>query len=202
MKISQLKLFVETSSNRISETLRNGHAGAPLRLFFRPKGPPGLVKKNTSGLKTPLRTTKAPRKISESEFLREILIRLCQDWFPTRPDLRDYAICWSRRPQKRVLASCNVQSKKITVARELDMPEYHCWLEPLIYHELCHAYLGHRVSLSTGRNAWHDAEFKSLEARHPQIQEFDAWIKARGWERAVRSDRARRVHQKRLRSRG
>jgi hypothetical protein len=57
---------------------------------------------------------------------------------------------------------------------------------------LCHAVIGEEVHVSGGRRQWHGAEFRRLEARHPDIEAMNAWIRSGGWAMAVRSNRTRR----------
>lgn len=140
------------------------------------------------------RTTKL--KPSEAELL--IIWRsLSKTYFPECIELDSYRINWSSRAQKRTLASCNLIDKKISVARELNYKEYKIWLEPLIFHEMCHAVLGLNVQKKNGKRQWHGSEFKRLEKSHPLMNSFDKWIKAGGWAKCVRSDRAKRMHAKR-----
>jgi hypothetical protein len=143
--------------------------------------------------------TRHIRQASEykSPALQEIWCHLRCLWFPDRPDIDSYKVYWSRRPQKHTLASCNVRYKKVRVARELDNPKYSHWIEPLLYHEMCHAYLGEPKASKTGRRSWHGAEFKKYEAQHPKIEEFNKWVSSGGWRSAVRSDRARRAFSNR-----
>lgn len=114
-------------------------------------------------------------------------------WFPERDDLDQYLVYWSQRKQKRTLATCNIGKKRIIVARELNYSHLRPWLQPLLYHEMCHAYLGDSVYSKSSRSAWHGKEFRALERRHPQMREFNHWVKSGGWETAVRSDRAKRA---------
>lgn len=129
--------------------------------------------------------------------LKRLWLQIRSEYFPERDDLDDYVVKWSSRKQLRTLASCGIERRVISVARELNYPEHLGWLPPLIYHEMCHAYLGNDVEKSGGRHAWHGPEFKALEARHPYIKSLDKWIKEGGWARAVRSDRSKRAHQAR-----
>ena len=117
--------------------------------------------------------------------------RLLDDFFPDRTDLKEYKLAWSSRRQKRTLASCNIRSKKVMVAKELKNPEHWHVLDALIYHEMCHAVLGYSIKNPQGRSSWHGKEFKALEARHPGIASLNQWIKAGGWRKAVRQDRGR-----------
>lgn len=122
---------------------------------------------------------------------------LASSYFPYDSVLNEYTIFWSNRAQKRTLASCNLECKRILVARELNYEKYEYWLEPLIYHEMCHAVLGLDVKKVNGKKQWHGKDFKNLESKHPLMYEFETWIKAGGWAKCVRSDRAIRAHAKR-----
>jgi SprT-like family len=113
-------------------------------------------------------------------------------YFPERPDIDQYAVVWSRRRQKRVLATCNIQSQKVIVAQELNDSIFYEWLSPILYHEMCHAYFGKEVPRENGKRAWHGRQFRLLERRHPRIPELDIWIKTGGWRYAVRRHRGKR----------
>lgn len=146
-------------------------------------------------------TKKRVRRVRKSDpELHQLWCSIRQQWFPDRPDLDAYQVYWSTRAQKRTLASCNIESKRVSVARELAPAEHRRWLHPLLYHEMCHAYLGLSVFSETERSRWHGPEFKSLENRHPEMQAFDYWVKNGGWSRAVRSDRAKRAYRRQLTS--
>ncbi len=122
-------------------------------------------------------------------------------FFPDHNDIDTYTVTWSTRAQKRVLASCNIHCRKILVAKELNTERLSKWIEPILYHEMCHAVIGHGVSLSpSGKRQWHGREFKKLEARHPDIPALDEWISAGGWAKAVRSHRSRQAWEKRRRA--
>lgn len=136
------------------------------------------------------------RLISECEQLTTLWHSVAETHFPDAKHLSSYTIGWSTRRQKRTLASCCIERQMVRVARELNYPELHCWLEPLIYHEMCHAVLGHTVPIRNRKRCWHGPEFKQLERRHPGIAQLDNWIKSGGWAKAVRSDRARRARSK------
>lgn len=125
-----------------------------------------------------LRTNSDPTLLS-------VWLELCFAWFPERKDLCDYELKWSPRRQKQTLASVNLEKTRVFVARELNYPQHQKWLEPLLYHEMVHAYL---------RSEYHNQEFYRHEKRHPLIKEFDSWIDQGGWSTAVRSDRAKRAH--------
>jgi hypothetical protein len=137
----------------------------------------------------PLGRTSAPP-------LHAIWLDLRHRFFPERGDLDDYVVVWSSRRQIRTLASCNLRTRRILVARELLGEELARWLPPLLYHEMCHAVLGLNVRQSGGKRRWHGAEFKRLEARHPETALLHQWVQSGGWARAVRSDRARRSFRK------
>ena len=158
-------------------------------------GEPGVVKSERREPIEQTRTRIAPLK--RVPLIKQIWLDVRRSWFPDRPDLDHYIVVWSRRPQKRTLASCNIESKRVIVARELNYPEHYRWLKPLLYHEMCHAYLGFSVVDEDKRCRWHGREFKSLERRYPGMPEFDYWVKSGGWDRAVRSDRSKRAHRAR-----
>jgi len=106
-------------------------------------------------------------------------------YFPDRPDLDEYKVVWSGRRQTSSLASCNVERKRVQVAAAMRRPESIPFLEPLLYHEMCHAFLGEPPVIN-GRRVMHGKEFKDLEKKHPAIAELDRWIKAGGWKKAVK----------------
>ena len=136
---------------------------------------------------------------SQDTILQALWQSLAQEFFPEQTHLHSYQIRWSKRKQKRTLASCVTERCRVTVARELNYSEHRVWLKPLLYHEMCHAVLGREVSRTKRGFAWHGPEFKALERRHPLIPLFDAWVQAGGWARAVRSDRARQCKSRRKR---
>jgi predicted SprT family Zn-dependent metalloprotease len=144
------------------------------------------AKKRKQGLRAPIVVEEPSRG------LQERWQQLAAIWFPQNQELLAYRVYWSKRSQKRTLASCNIDRQKVIVARELNYPNLETWLEPLLYHEMCHAVLGRSIYKKYGRSPWHGKEFRELEARHPEIASLNQWIKTRGWERAVRSDRAKR----------
>ena len=123
--------------------------------------------------------------------------RLIDCYFPERQDLKLYHVAWSRRRQRRTLGSCNMTRKRVRMATELNHPEFARWIEPVLYHELCHAVLGTEVFSRCGKRAWHGREFKSLEARHPDTQALNVWMRLGGWTRAVRSARSRAMWKSR-----
>lgn len=121
--------------------------------------------------------------------LDEIWERLVNSFFPSF-NILDYKMLWSGRPQKRTLASCNIRHRRVKVARELQDPEFSKWLEPLLYHEMCHAIINEIYK--PGEVGAHGSEFKALERIHPLIKDFNLWLRAGGWARAIRKDRGRR----------
>lgn len=126
---------------------------------------------------------------SNLTILSEIWIILQRSFFPDRTDLLAYKVVWSNRKQKRTLASCSLRTRKISVAKELNYEDFHQWLSPLLYHEMCHAVIGR--SKTSGSRCWHGSEFKQLEVLHPKMEEFRLWTKSGGWRKAVMSERKR-----------
>ena len=176
-------------------------AAGQLRQAKRRPPQAGRLRRQSAGTlgKPPLQEVRIRRRrrVGSDPELVGIWKALRRRWFPARPDIDDYQVLWSKRPQKRTLASCNISSKRVLVARELNYPEQRVWLEPLLYHEMIHAYLGDNEQYRDGRIAWHGRAFRNLEKQHSQIAVFDEWVKSGGWARAVRSDRAKRAHQRR-----
>ena len=123
--------------------------------------------------------------------LQRIWLELRSTFLPGEDSLDDYKVVWSARKQNRTLASCSVSRRRITVARELNHPSLVAQLEPLLYHELCHAYLARFKYLRHGKR------FRAIEAKHPRTRDLREWIKAGGWTTAVRRDRARRAYARR-----
>ena len=145
-------------------------------------------------------SSKPPRHINaaiSAPELEAIWLQLVGRFFPDREDIRSYTIRWSSRRQRRVLASCHIGRRVVKVAQELRDPSHQKWLEPLLYHEMCHAILGKEVERRGKKRAWHGNKFKELESRHPEIKALDAWIRSGGWTSAVRSHRAKASHAKR-----
>ena len=137
---------------------------------------------------------------SPNSDLEILWFRLANFYFPERPDLGQYSIQWSERSQKRVLGSCNLTKKRIIIARALDRPELRWVLEPLVYHEMCHAVVGVRLSQNGRRKSYHGPEFYDLERLHPGTELLDSWIKSGGWQSAVRSFASHRGFKKRVKS--
>ena len=128
--------------------------------------------------------------------LRSLWLELRREYFPERQDLDSFTVAWSKRRQKRTLASCSFDSRRVKVARELDYPEHLERLKAVLYHEMCHAFLGKPIR-KDGRFPWHGPEFRALERRCPLCRELDRWVKEGGWAKAVRSDRAKRAARSR-----
>ena len=122
--------------------------------------------------------------------LKALWISIRKTWFPELSEIDNYRVIWSSRRQKRTLASCNIKSQRIVVARELNHAPVKIWLEPILYHEMCHAVLKSRLSPS-GRRMWHDAPFRVLENQHPMIPAMNDWIRSGGWFKAILSERSR-----------
>jgi hypothetical protein len=135
---------------------------------------------------------------AEQMLLERIWFTLRTSYFPDREDLDSYALEWSGRKQKRVLASCNIKSRRIRVARELLEPCAVRWLEAVVYHEMCHAVIGYDVMRSGSRRMWHGRQFRELELRHPDIPALEQWMMSGGWHSAVRSNRARAAWKRRI----
>jgi hypothetical protein len=143
------------------------------------------------------RTARTRSAGASDEFLLNVWKQLRSDYYPDRPELDSYVVTWSSRAQKRVLASCNIRRRRVVVAKELFEPTACQWIAPVLYHELCHAVIGEGVHLQSGKRQWHGAEFRALEARHPDIPAMNAWIRSGGWAMAVRSHRARQAWSRR-----
>lgn len=149
------------------------------------------TRKSASLQPTP-RAKRTRRSHRNDEFLHRVWTTLRSEYFPDRPDLDTYTVSWSPRRQKRVLASCNINQRHVVVAKELFEPSACRWIQAVVYHELCHAVIGEGVRTSGGRRQWHGREFRALEARHPDIEAMNVWIRSGGWAMAVRANRARR----------
>ncbi len=137
------------------------------------------------------RGARTTRRVESDPFLHKVWTELRREYYPERSDLDSYIVSWSTRKQKRVLASCNVRRHRVVVAKELFEPSAVRWIAPVLYHELCHAVLGEDITSASGRRMWHGVEFRTLEARHPDIPALNLWIRSGGWAMAVRSHRSR-----------
>ncbi len=128
-----------------------------------------------------------------SNILYDTWNKLSVEYFPTYA-LNQYKITWSNRNQKRTLASCNVRKKIVRVAKELNYPEHEKWLNPLLYHEMCHAVMAEdleKQGIKRRHIRWHGKDFKELEMQNPRESDFKAWIKQGGWNKAIRSSRSK-----------
>lgn len=123
--------------------------------------------------------------------LHSVWTELIARYYPDRRDLLSYNVAWANRKQKRTLGCCNLTRRKVSIAQELRRPDLEHWVEAVLYHELCHAVLGTETIRRNGRRAWHGAEFKALEARHPNSAALHEWMHNGGWRAAVRSARTR-----------
>jgi hypothetical protein len=131
-----------------------------------------------------------PPSDSDNIKLLSIWDDLVDTYFPFEQELKNYKVVWSGRVQTRCLASCNIQKKIVRVAPAMRLSESEPYLEPLLYHELCHAVVG--IKIIRGRRKIHTPEFKDLERQHPQIALLDAWIRSGGWTKAVRKEKRTR----------
>lgn len=145
--------------------------------------------KNRSKPTRPRKYRVSPPKAAPE--LEQIWTEVAKSYFPDRPELREFKVVWSRRRQKRVLASITVDRKLVRVARELNHPDYSKFLEPLLYHEMCHAVVGDKIEKRGRKRLWHGPSFKNLENQHPDINNLQKWIREGGWAQAIRRDRAR-----------
>lgn len=172
MKLSQLPFFFFPSLKP-----------KPLRVI--------KVKKISSIHERKIEPNISPRSDSENFKLISIWNDLVDTFFPFEQELKNYKVVWSGRVQTRCLASCNIQKKVVRVAPAMRLPESEPYLEPLLYHELCHAVVG--IKIIRGRRKIHTPEFKNLERQHPQIPLLDAWIRSGGWTKAVRREKRTRL---------
>lgn len=161
---------------------------------------PFIGKKNSQSKRKPNNISKQ-KQFKNDPNLKALWCQIRKKFFPDRADLDEYTVYWSKRSQLRTLASCNIEDKRVAVAKELNYQDLRKWLEPLLYHEMCHAFLGHTVAGSRGkRGRWHGREFRDLEARHPGCEALDKWIRSGGWLSAVRSARAKEYHARKRRN--
>ncbi len=118
---------------------------------------------------------------SDNRVLFSIWNRLQADYFADRIDLLSYDVRWSGWHQKRTLASCNVSRRRVVVAPQLSKAELSEWLEPVLYHEMCHAAIGNQVERRGGKRLVHGPQFIELANRHPATQKLTEWLKSGGW---------------------
>lgn len=130
-------------------------------------------------------TTPIAPPIQNKIELHDLWKKIRVEYFPEHNEIDNYRVLWSKRKHSSCLASCNYQRKKVIVADVMSQDECYEYLEPLLYHEMCHAVLG-KPAVVNGRRVMHGREFKALERRHPQIKKLDAWLKTGGWNRAVK----------------
>ncbi len=146
----------------------------------------------------PKRPSSQPRVPRESNQDLHLLWRdIRTQFFPESSEIDSYVVCWSRRRQRRVLASCHIERREVHVAQELAHEDHQRWLGPVLYHEMCHAVLGKSVTRRSGKRLWHGPEFKNLLRRHPLTPALEDWMRHGGWLSAVRSHRARATAAKR-----
>lgn len=124
--------------------------------------------------------------VLDDQKLLNLWQNLSLQYFPDNRDLANYKVKWSRRKQKRVLGSCSIRSKRVSIAPALSLPSCERWLEAVLYHEMCHAALGDSIAKLSGRRAWHGPEFKFLESKHPETINLKVWMKSGGWQAAVK----------------
>ncbi|MDZ4784635.1 MAG: SprT-like domain-containing protein [bacterium] len=154
------------------------------------------TKKQKSKIKS-LKKINLKITLENSVELRHLWLTLRASFFPERLDLDNYQISWSKRRQKRTLASCHVRKRIVHVAKEMNSDEARKFLSPLIFHEMCHAVLGENITKKGSKRLWHGPQFKALEILHPETPLLDQWIRSGGWLKAVRSTRTKDYHQKR-----
>jgi hypothetical protein len=118
---------------------------------------------------------------ADNKLLFPIWTRLQESYFADRIDLLSYEVRWSAWKQKRTLASCNVTRRRVVVAPQLRSPELAEWLEPVLYHEMCHAAIGHDVEIRAGKRLVHGPQFNGLVERHPKTAALMEWLKSGGW---------------------
>ncbi len=137
-------------------------------------------------------------EISSEYFLKSTWEALYKEYFPNNNNLSQFNVQWSKRRQKRTLASCNCQKKRISVAKEILHKDYQWVLYPLLYHEMCHAVLYDDMKIKGRRRSLHGREFKMLEKKHPLTASLYLWIKKGEWAKAIRRSRTRE-HWQRIR---
>jgi hypothetical protein len=139
----------------------------------------------------PARGLSRPKAVRSAPDLQQLWRTLREEYFPECRHIDEFVVTWSKRRQKRVLASCNIRRRVVHVAQELAPQELEGWLSPLLHHEMCHAALGEKIERRGRKRCWHGREFKRLAARHPLNGSLERWIRGGGWLSAVRSHRSR-----------
>ncbi len=160
-----------------------------------------FIKKGTNPRSLPPRISAKQSEPSVGQAdhkLNQIWQSLRKQYFSEQSELDQYSVKWSQRRQRRTLASCNIKKKVVNVANELNHENLQRWLEPLLYHEMCHAALGTSIHSHFSKTPWHGSAFKKLERRHPLTNSLQEWIREGGWNHAVRSARGRAAAAKRL----
>ena len=82
-------------------------------------------------------------------------------------------LSWTKESNVRKIGHCSVLMKVITISNILDsdmIPDF--VLDYCLYHELCHLMIGFDPSAKA-----HGEEFSNLEARYPQKDEANDWLK-------------------------
>ena len=127
----------------------------------------------------------AIQAVPETPDLNAIWRRLSEAYFPNHESLQEFSVVWSTRKHRNTLASCSIEAKRILVAGAMAELRARPFLEPLLYHEMCHAALGKPEKVN-GRRVIHGSAFKELELLHPGIADLDMWILSGGWHSTVR----------------
>ncbi len=100
----------------------------------------------------------------EHHDLSEIFDAVNAAWFDGQVEVE---LEWMARRSFRKLAEYRSDHRLIRVSPLLDHPEVpRRYLEFLLYHEMLHAFLGHR-DLRSGRRVHHHRHFRSMERAHP-----------------------------------
>ncbi|MDR0309206.1 MAG: DUF45 domain-containing protein [Candidatus Methanoplasma sp.] len=82
-------------------------------------------------------------------------------------------LTWTKESNIRKIGHCSVLMKVITISSVLDsdmIPDF--VLDYCLYHELCHLMIGFDPSAKK-----HGEKFRELEAKHPQKDEAEEWLK-------------------------
>lgn len=100
----------------------------------------------------------------EHHDLTEIFDAVNTAWFDGQVEVE---LEWMARRAFRKLAEYRADHRLIRVSPLLDHPDVpRRYLEFLLYHEMLHAFLGHR-DLRSGRRVHHHRHFRNLERAHP-----------------------------------
>ena len=82
-------------------------------------------------------------------------------------------LAWTKEPNVRKVGHCSVLMRVISISRVLDtdmIPDF--VLDYCLYHELCHILIGFDPLAKK-----HGVEFATLEAKFPQQEEAENWLK-------------------------